>query len=203
MPMEIALIDNYDSFTYNLVQALGELGAKLRVFRNDRVTLAELEAMRPDRIVISPGPGRPRDAGISMAVIRRFGPGTWVLGVCLGHQCLAEAFGGRVVHAPRVMHGKTSVVSHDGRGLHAGVANPFTAMRYHSLMVEEASLPTCLKVTARAQDGVIMGLAHASLKLVGVQYHPESFLTPEGKRILQNFLGPERQSTLIEDSKIA
>jgi len=186
--MRIALIDNYDSFTYNLVQALGELGQELRVFRNDRVTVAELWRLQPDRIVISPGPGRPRDAGISIEVIRRFGPETWVLGVCLGHQCLAEAFGGKVVHAPKVMHGKTSRVSHDGQGLHAGVSNPFIAMRYHSLAVEESSLPAGLQVTARAEDGVIMGLRHARRKLVGVQYHPESFLTPEGKRILQNFL---------------
>ena len=188
MPMKIVLIDNYDSFTYNLVQALGELGHALRVFRNNRVTVAELVQLQPDRIVISPGPGRPRDAGISLEVIRRCGPSTWVLGVCLGHQCLAEAFGGRVKHAPKVMHGKTSRVSHDGRGLYAGVANPFTAMRYHSLVVEESSLPAGLQVTARAEDGVIMGLGHATQKLVGVQYHPESFLTPEGKRILHNFL---------------
>jgi len=186
--MKIALIDNYDSFTYNLVQALGELGQEVRVFRNDRTTVEELLRLRPDRIVISPGPGRPRDAGISIEVLRRFGHSTWVLGVCLGHQCLAEAFGGRVKHAPKLMHGKTSRVSHDGRGLHAGVVNPFVAMRYHSLAVEESSLPSCLQVTARAEDGVIMGLRHVEQKLVGVQYHPESFLTPEGKRILQNFL---------------
>jgi len=186
--MRIVIIDNYDSFTYNLVQALGELGHELRVFRHDRVKGDEIADLRPDKIVISPGPGRPRDAGISMEVIRRFGPSTWVLGVCLGHQCLAEAFGGKVVHAPRVMHGKTSRVAHDGRGIHAGVANPFVAMRYHSLAVEEKSLPSCLKVTARAEDGVIMGLRHTDQKLVGVQYHPESFLTPEGKRILQNFI---------------
>ena len=186
--MKIVLIDNYDSFTYNLVQALGELGQELRVFRNDRVSVEALLQLQPDRIVISPGPGRPRDAGISIEVIRRCGPSPWVLGVCLGHQCLAEAFGGRVKHAPQVMHGKTSQISHDGRGLHAGVANPFVAMRYHSLAVEEKSLPSCLRVTARAEDGVIMGLGHAERKLLGVQYHPESFLTPEGKRILQNFL---------------
>ena len=186
--MKIVIIDNYDSFTYNLVQALGELGQELRVFRHDRISVSALEKLRPDRIVISPGPGRPRDAGISIEVIRRFGPSTWVLGVCLGHQCLAEAFGGRVEHAPKVMHGKTSLVTHDGQGIHAGVMNPFPAMRYHSLAVEEKSLPSGLQVTARSEDGVIMGLCHATQKLVGVQYHPESFLTPEGRQILRNFL---------------
>lgn len=182
------MIDNYDSFTYNLVQALGGMGHELRVFRNDRVTLEELYALHPDKLVISPGPGRPQGAGISLEVLRRFGSRTWVLGVCLGHQCLAEAFGGRVVHAPRQMHGKTSRISHDGRGIYAGVPNPFVAMRYHSLVVEEKSLPLCLRITARAEDGVIMGLEHKELKLVGVQYHPESFLTPAGRQILQNFL---------------
>ena len=183
----LVVIDNYDSFTYNLVQYLGELGAELRVFRNDHVTLDELRALNPDRIVISPGPGDPDDGGVSNDVIRAFGPTTPLLGVCLGHQCIGHVYGGRVARAPRLMHGKTSPVYHNGRGLFAGVPSPFTATRYHSLIVEEP-LPDCLQVTAFTSDGEVMGLRHKEYPVVGVQFHPESILTEHGKRILGNFL---------------
>ena len=183
----LVVIDNYDSFTYNLVQYLGELGAELRVFRNDHVTLDELRALNPDRIVISPGPGDPDDGGISNDVIRAFGPTTPLLGVCLGHQCIGHVYGGRVARAPRLMHGKTSPVYHNGRGLFAGVPSPFTATRYHSLIVEEP-LPDCLQVTAFTSDGEVMGLRHKEHPVAGVQFHPESILTEHGKRILGNFL---------------
>ena len=183
----LVVIDNYDSFTYNLVQYLGELGAELRVFRNDQVTLDELRALNPDRIVISPGPGDPDDGGISNDVIRAFGPTTPLLGVCLGHQCIGHVYGGRVARAPRLMHGKTSPVYHNGRGLFAGVPSPFTATRYHSLIVEEP-LPDCLQVTAFTSDGEVMGLRHKEHPVAGVQFHPESILTEHGKRILGNFL---------------
>jgi anthranilate synthase component II len=183
----LVVIDNYDSFTYNLVQYLGELGAELRVFRNDQVTLDELRALNPDRIVISPGPGDPDDGGVSNDVIRAFGPTTPILGVCLGHQCIGHVYGGRVARAPRLMHGKTSPVYHNGRGLFAGVPSPFTATRYHSLIVEEP-LPDCLQVTAFTSDGEVMGLRHKEHPVAGVQFHPESILTEHGKRILGNFL---------------
>jgi len=183
----LVVIDNYDSFTYNLVQYLGELGAELRVFRNDQVTLDELRALNPTRIVISPGPGNPDDGGISNDVIRAFGPTTPLLGVCLGHQCIGQVYGGRVARAPRLMHGKTSPVYHNGRGLFAGVPSPFTATRYHSLIVEEP-LPDCLQATAFTSDGEVMGLRHKEHPVAGVQFHPESILTEHGKRILGNFL---------------
>jgi len=183
----LVVIDNYDSFTYNLVQYLGELGAELRVFRNDQVTLDELRALNPTRIVISPGPGNPDDGGISNDVIRAFGPTTPLLGVCLGHQCIGHVYGGRVARAPRLMHGKTSPVYHNGRGLFAGVPSPFTATRYHSLIVEEP-LPDCLQATAFTSDGEVMGLRHKEHPVAGVQFHPESILTEHGKRILGNFL---------------
>jgi anthranilate synthase/aminodeoxychorismate synthase-like glutamine amidotransferase len=183
----VVVIDNYDSFTYNLVQYLGELGAELRVFRNDEVTLEELRALRPSHIVISPGPGDPNDGGISNEVIRTFGPTTPVLGVCLGHQCIGHVYGGVVSRAPRLMHGKTSSVYHNGGGLFDGVPNPFTATRYHSLIVEEP-LPEELQVTAFTRDGEVMALQHRDYPVVGVQFHPESILTEHGKRILQNFL---------------
>jgi anthranilate synthase/aminodeoxychorismate synthase-like glutamine amidotransferase len=183
----VVVIDNYDSFTYNLVQYLGELGAELRVFRNDEVTLDELRALRPSHIVISPGPGDPTDGGISNEVIRAFGPTTPVLGVCLGHQCIGHVYGGVVSRAPRLMHGKTSSVYHDGGGLFDGVPSPFTATRYHSLIVEEP-LPEALQVTAFTRDGEVMALRHRDYPVVGVQFHPESILTEHGKRILQNFL---------------
>lgn len=183
----IVVIDNYDSFTYNLVQYLGELGAELTVFRNDQITLEELKALRPSQIVISPGPGNPDDGGISNEVIRELGPTTPILGVCLGHQCMGQVYGGKVARAPRLMHGKTSPIYHHGDGIFRGIPNPFTATRYHSLIVEEP-LPDCLQVTAFTRDGEIMALQHKSHPVVGVQFHPESILTEHGKRILQNFL---------------
>ncbi|MCL4805019.1 MAG: aminodeoxychorismate/anthranilate synthase component II [Anaerolineae bacterium] len=183
----VLVIDNYDSFTYNLVQYLGELGADVRVCRNDEITLDEIAALKPDHIVVSPGPGVPEDGGISNDVIRVFGPTTPVLGVCLGHQCIGHVYGGVVSRAPRLMHGKTSSVYHNGHGLFNGVPSPFTATRYHSLIVEEA-LPESLAVTAFTRDGEIMGLQHREYPVVGVQFHPESILTEHGKRILQNFL---------------
>lgn len=183
----VLVIDNYDSFTYNLVQYLGELGEDVRVYRNDRITLEEIAAHKPDHIVISPGPGTPDDGGISNEVIRAFGPTTPVLGVCLGHQCIGHVFGGVVSRAPKLMHGKTSSVYHNGHGLFNGVPSPFTATRYHSLIVEEA-LPESLAVTAFTRDGEVMALQHKEYPVVGVQFHPESILTEHGKRILQNFL---------------
>ena len=182
------VVDNYDSFVYNLVQYLGELGADPVVHRNDAITVDEAVALRPDAVVISPGPGRPRDAGISNAVIERLGPGTPLLGVCLGHQCIGEVFGGSVVRAPEIMHGKTSSVRHLGLGVMAGLSNPFEATRYHSLVVDPSSVPDVLEVTAETEDGVIMGLRHRTLPIEGVQFHPESILTGEGKALLTNFL---------------
>jgi len=185
--MKILLIDNYDSFTYNLAQYLGELGHAPVVRRNDDITLDEVEALAPDRIVISPGPGRPEDAGISVEVIRRLGPRVPIFGVCLGHQAIGYAFGGDVGRAPVLMHGKVSSVHHDGRGVFSGVAEPFVAGRYHSLVVNEPA-PAALEVSARTDDGVVMGLRHREWPLHGVQFHPESVLTGEGKKILRNFL---------------
>ena len=185
----VLVIDNYDSFTYNLVQYLGELGAAVVVRRNDQVRLGEVEGLNPARIVISPGPGRPEDAGISLDVIRAFGPRRPILGVCLGHQAIGLAFGGLVVRAPAPIHGKTSVVEHDGRGLFAGVATGFEAGRYHSLIVAEQGLPGELVISARTRgDQLIMGLRHREWPLHGVQFHPESVLTPEGRQLLRNFL---------------
>ena len=183
----IVVIDNYDSFTYNLVQYLGELGAEVCVFRNDAVTLDELRALQPAHIVISPGPGEPKDGGISNDVIRELGPTTPLLGVCLGHQCIGQVFGGKVNRAPRLMHGKTSAVYHRGSGIFYGVPSPFQATRYHSLIVEEP-LPDLLEVTAFTSEGEVMGLVHKEHPITGVQFHPESILTEHGKRILQNFL---------------
>jgi anthranilate synthase component 2 len=183
----ILLIDNYDSFTYNLAQYFGELGAPPVVKRNDEITLDEIEALHPERIVISPGPGRPEDAGISVAVIKRFGPRLPVLGVCLGHQGIGVAFGGQVVRAAQLMHGKVSSVQHDGRGVFRGISQPFTAGRYHSLVVAEP-LPDELEASARTDDGTIMGVRHRTLPVHGVQFHPESVLTGEGRRLLRNFL---------------
>ncbi|MGC9347846.1 MAG: anthranilate synthase component II [Anaerolineae bacterium] len=183
----ILVIDNYDSFTYNLVQYLGELGAEITVRRNDAITLDEVAAMEPTHIVISPGPGTPADGGISLDVIREFHQNVPILGVCLGHQCIGAAFGGRVDAAPRLMHGKTSEIYHDGHEIFNGVPSPFTGMRYHSLIVEEP-LPDCLKVTAFTTEGEIMGLRHETAPLIGVQFHPESILTEHGKTILRNFL---------------
>jgi anthranilate synthase component II len=185
----VLVIDNYDSFTYNLVQYLGELGAEVQVKRNDAVTLEEIAHARPARIVISPGPGRPEHAGVTMSVIRRFGQTTPILGVCLGHQAIGAAFGGEVVRAGVAMHGKTSTIEHDGRGVFTGIPGPFLASRYHSLIVAEQGLPDALEVTARTrEDAIIMGLRHRSWPVHGVQFHPESILTGEGHRILRNFL---------------
>jgi anthranilate synthase/aminodeoxychorismate synthase-like glutamine amidotransferase len=183
----ILVIDNYDSFTYNLVQYLGELGAEIYVARNDEITLQEIRDLNPKRIVISPGPGDPSDGGISNEVIREFGPQTPVLGVCLGHQCIGHVYGGIVTRAPRLMHGKTSPVYHNGSGVFNGVPSPFNATRYHSLIVEEP-LPDCLQVIAFTSEGEVMGVRHKDYPVVGVQFHPESILTEHGKRILANFI---------------
>jgi anthranilate synthase/aminodeoxychorismate synthase-like glutamine amidotransferase len=184
----ILIIDNYDSFTYNLVQYLGELGARMEVRRNDRITVPAIRKMRPGRILISPGPGRPKDAGVSEAVIAAFGKTVPVLGVCLGHQAIGEVFGGRIVGAKSLMHGKTSMIYHGGKGLFKGLKNPFEATRYHSLVVERKSFPKALRITAETKDGEVMGLEHASYPVYGVQFHPESILTLEGKKLLKNFL---------------
>ena len=184
----LLVIDNYDSFTYNLVQYFGELGADPQVKRNDAITVEELEKMRPAKIVISPGPGTPADAGISMEVIRRLGPKIPILGVCLGHQSIGEVYGGKVVRAERLMHGKTSPIQHDGKGVFAKLPNPFEATRYHSLIVERDSVPNCLEVSAETAEGEIMGLRHREYPVHGVQFHPESILSKEGKDLLANFL---------------
>ena len=184
----ILVIDNYDSFTYNLVQYLGELGAELTVRRNDQITVTEIESLAPERIVISPGPKTPSEAGICLDVIKTFSGRVPILGVCLGHQAIGQAFGGRVIRAPELMHGKTSLVSHDGKTIFAGLPSPFSATRYHSLIVERESLPACLEISATASDGLIMGLRHRTMKVEGVQFHPESILTEVGKDLLANFL---------------
>lgn len=184
----ILMIDNYDSFTYNLVQYLGELGEDLRVFRNDKITLSGIRKLKAQKIVISPGPGRPADAGISCAVIKEFSAKTPILGVCLGHQCMGEVFGGKVVSAGRLMHGKTSPIYHNGKDIFKNIKNPFEATRYHSLLVEKKSLPDTLEITAWTKENEIMGLKHKEFPLWGVQFHPESILTIEGKKILKNFL---------------
>ncbi len=184
----LLLIDNYDSFTYNLYQYLAELGADVRVARNDALSVEQVEALVPERIVISPGPGSPRDAGISTDLILRFAGRVPILGVCLGHQCIGEAFGGAVVNAGEIKHGKLSIVSHDGRGVFAGLPTPFEAIRYHSLAVQAASVPACLQVTATSESGVIMGLRHREYAVEGIQFHPESIMTLPGKDLLRNFL---------------
>lgn len=186
--MNVLVIDNYDSFTYNLVQFFGELDAQPIVYRNDKISLSQIEELAPDRIVISPGPGTPDDAGISLEVIRTFGHHIPILGVCLGHQCIGQVFGGRIVRARQLMHGKTSPIYHDGQGVFHQLPNPFEATRYHSLLVERESLPPPLVICAETPEGEIMGLRHPDLPLHGVQFHPESILTREGKSLLQNFL---------------
>nr|HEX4313204.1 aminodeoxychorismate/anthranilate synthase component II [Kofleriaceae bacterium] len=186
--MKVLLIDNYDSFTYNLAQYLGELGADVQVVRNDAITVAQIEAAPPRAIVISPGPCTPNEAGVSMAVIRALAGRVPILGVCLGHQSIGQVYGGRIVRAAKVMHGKTSKIFHDERGLFAGVDNPFVATRYHSLVIEPASLPACLEVTAKTWDDEIMGVRHRELLVEGVQFHPESIMTVAGKQLLANFL---------------
>lgn len=184
----LLMIDNYDSFTYNLVQYFGELGEDVRVFRNDRITIREIEEMAPERIVISPGPCTPREAGISIEVIRHFAGKMPILGVCLGHQSIGAAFGGEIVRAPRLMHGKTSMIYHDGRTIFEGLPNPFEATRYHSLVIKKDTLPECLVISAWTEDGEIMGVRHREFIIEGVQFHPESILTRVGKDLLRNFL---------------
>jgi anthranilate synthase/aminodeoxychorismate synthase-like glutamine amidotransferase len=190
----ILLIDNYDSFTYNLVQRLGEIdpALELQVVRNDRITLDEIEAARPSRLIISPGPCTPREAGISTRVVERFGSRIPLLGVCLGHQCIGEALGGKIVRADRIMHGKTSWISHDNQGVYRGLANPFEATRYHSLVIQPGTLPEDLDVVAWTDEGEIMGVRHRRFPIEGVQFHPESFLTHEGTQLLKNFIEFDR-----------
>jgi anthranilate synthase/aminodeoxychorismate synthase-like glutamine amidotransferase len=184
----LVVIDNYDSFTYNLVQYLGELGAAMKVFRNDEITIGEIESMRPEKLLISPGPGTPDGAGISLSAIETFAGKLPILGVCLGHQAIGQIFGGSVVRAPEPVHGKPVQVTHDGKTIFRGIDQPFSAGRYHSLVVERVGLPDCLEVSATSPDGLIMGLRHKTHKIEGVQFHPESILTGEGKKLLQNFL---------------
>jgi anthranilate synthase component 2 len=192
----LLMIDNYDSFTFNLVQYFGELGEDVRVFRNDKITLAEIEALGPERIVISPGPCSPEEAGISVATIRHFSGRIPILGVCLGHQAIGAAFGGKVIRSAYLMHGKTSPIHHDGRELFKGLPNPFEATRYHSLIVERSTLPPCLEMTAWVEEGEIMGLRHRDLSVWGVQFHPESILTVGGMDILRNFLEMSKNKVL-------
>ena len=184
----ILIIDNYDSFTYNLVQYFGEMNAVVSVIRNDKITLEEIRAMAPEGIVISPGPCTPNEAGISVETIRRFAGKIPILGVCLGHQSIGAAFGGDIIRAPRLMHGKTSMINHDGKTIYAGLPNPFIATRYHSLVIKEETMPACLDITARTDDGEVMGVRHKEFIIEGVQFHPESILTTAGKDLLRNFL---------------
>lgn len=182
------MIDNYDSFTYNLFQYFGELGEKVRVFRNDKTTIEQIKGLKPDGLTISPGPGRPEQAGISVYAVKHFTGKIPILGVCLGHQSIAEAFGGDIVAAKRIMHGKTSLVFHDNKGIYKDLPNPFEATRYHSLVIERATLPQCLKVSSETKEGEIMGVRHRDFPIEGIQFHPESILTQMGKRLLNNFL---------------
>jgi para-aminobenzoate synthetase component 2 len=184
----LLMIDNYDSFTYNLVQYLGELGEDIRVFRNNKITIQEIEKLKPDRIVISPGPCTPNEAGISVQAIRHFSGRLPILGVCLGHQAIGAAFGGDIIRAPRLMHGKTSLIHHDGKTVFEGLPNPFEATRYHSLLIKKETLPDCLEITARTDSDEIMGVRHREFLVEGVQFHPESILTKVGKDLLRNFL---------------
>lgn len=186
--IDILMIDNYDSFTFNLVQYLGILGENIKVRRNDKVSLDEIKKMAPSKIVISPGPGRPVDAGMSKDIIRHFYKEIPILGVCLGHQCIGEVFGAEVINSGVVIHGKTSKIYHDGKSIFTGVENPFEAARYHSLILKKDTIPSSLEVTARTEDGIIMGVRHKNYKLEGIQFHPESFLTPVGLKILKNFI---------------
>ena len=183
----LLMIDNYDSFTYNVVQYLGELGADVHVIRNDELSIAEIEALKPERIVVSPGPCTPNEAGVSVPLIKQFAGKIPILGVCLGHQSIGQAFGGKIIHAQQLMHGKTSQIHHHGDGVFNGLPNPYRATRYHSLVIERASLPACLAVTAWTDDGEIMGVRHKTLTVEGVQFHPESILTEHGHALLQNF----------------
>lgn len=201
----VLVIDNYDSFTFNLVQYLGEAGADVATYRNDAITIEEIEQLQPAYIVISPGPGRPEDAGISLKVVEHFTGKIPILGVCLGHQSIAQAFGGKIVGAKVLVHGKTSEIYHDGQTIYSGISNPFIATRYHSLVAERESIPDCLEITAQTSDGQIMGLRHKTFAVEGVQFHPESVLTQEGKAILRNFLsignGDKPQEKLIGKGK--
>ncbi len=192
--MMILVIDNYDSFVYNLVQYLGEMGGRLKVFRNDKISLSDIDELAPEKIIISPGPGRPEDAGISCSLIREFAGKIPILGVCLGHQCIGYAFGGKVVRAERIMHGKTSLIYHNGKGIFEGITNPFEATRYHSLIVKADNLPECLEVIAQTDRKEIMGIKHRRYSVWGVQFHPESILTKEGKKLLRNFVEMEETS---------
>jgi anthranilate synthase/aminodeoxychorismate synthase-like glutamine amidotransferase len=184
----LLMIDNYDSFTYNLVQYLGELGERVAVYRNDQISLNDIDALAPSHIVISPGPCTPNEAGISLELVREYGSKIPILGVCLGHQSIAQAYGGTIVRAPKLMHGKTSMIEHEGQGIFDELPTPFQATRYHSLVVEESSMPDCFEVTARADDGQIMAISHREDPVVGVQFHPESILTQYGHKLLDNFL---------------
>jgi anthranilate synthase/aminodeoxychorismate synthase-like glutamine amidotransferase len=198
----IVIIDNYDSFTYNIVQTIGDNcrednnPEEIKVFRNDKITLDELEELKPRRILVSPGPCTPKEAGISVSVIKTFGPRIPVLGVCLGHQSIGEAFGGEVIRAGRIMHGKTSMISHDGKGVFTGLENPFQGMRYHSLVVREEDLPQSLIITARTDQQELMGLRHREMPVEGVQFHPESIMTPAGRQLLRNFMSEDYPSML-------
>ena len=192
----VLIIDNYDSFTYNLVQYFGELGERVTVYRNDQLTLNDVDALAPSHVVISPGPCTPNEAGISVDLVREYGARIPILGVCLGHQSIAQAYGGNIVRAPTLMHGKTSMISHEGESLFGEIPTPFQATRYHSLVVEESSLPDCFEITARADDGEIMGIAHRAHPVVGVQFHPESILTQYGHKMLHNFLQSESAGSI-------
>ena len=192
----IVIIDNYDSFTYNIVQTIGGLGADVKVFRNDTVDVSFIEGLKPDRLLISPGPCTPSKAGIAIEAVRYFAGKIPILGVCLGHQSVGEAFGGEIIRATRLMHGKTSPISHDGKGVFTNLPNPFEAMRYHSLVVSEATLPECLEITAKTDQGELMGLRHKELPIEGVQFHPESIMTPDGVQLLKNFLHTDYESLL-------
>ena len=192
----LLMIDNYDSFTYNLVQYFGELGERVTVYRNDQLTLNDVDALAPSHVVISPGPCTPNEAGISVDLVREYGARIQILGVCLGHQSIAQAYGGNIVRAPTLMHGKTSMISHEGESLFGEIPTPFQATRYHSLVVEESSLPDCFEITARADDGEIMGIAHRAHPVVGVQFHPESILTQYGHKMLHNFLQSESAGSI-------
>ena len=186
--IDILMIDNYDSFTFNLVQYFGILGAKIKVCRNDKIGLSDIEEMNPSKIVISPGPGRPADAGISNSLIKHFYKNIPILGVCLGHQCIGEVFGADIINSGIVVHGKTSLIYHDDRTIFKGLENPFKAARYHSLIINKNNIPSCFEVSSTTEDGIVMGIRHKNYKLEGIQFHPESFLTPYGLKILQNFL---------------
>jgi len=192
----IVIIDNYDSFTYNIVQTIGGLGTEVKVFRNDMVDISSIEILKPERLLISPGPCTPSKAGISIEAIRYFAGKIPILGVCLGHQSIGEAFGGETIRAKRLMHGKTSPVSHDGKGVFTNLPNPFDAMRYHSLVTSEESLPECLAITARSDQGELMGFRHKELSIEGVQFHPESIMTPDGIELLKNFLAEDYEKSL-------